>query len=93
MNADEVTRRQPRTIRARVEEMRKYFYRLRTRMAQRGFDPSDPLFVLVKNAELAVGELFVDLEIRTREGPVSIPEARRTEVLDQRSARKRHDRR
>lgn len=93
MNADQVTRRQARAIRSRVADMRQYFFRLRTRMVQRGFQSDDPLFALVEQAERAVDELFVDLEIRVREGPVSVPEPTQTPWLEQRSARKRHDRR
>jgi hypothetical protein len=59
MNCDQVTRRQARTIRARVAEMRMYFCRLRTRMTHRGFLAEDPLFVLVQTAEQAIDELYV----------------------------------
>ncbi|MGD9632343.1 MAG: hypothetical protein AB7G28_14155 [Pirellulales bacterium] len=93
MNAEEVTRRQARAIKSKVEPFRQYLYRLRTRMAHRGFTPGDELFELVKSAELAVGELFVDLEVRTREGPTAEPEPIETPWLEQKSARKRHDRR
>ena len=93
MDSKQVTRRQARTIKAMVEPFRQYLYRLRTQMTHRGFVPGDPLLELVKSAELAIVELYVDLEIRTREGPASVPEPKQTVWLDQRSARKRHDRR
>lgn len=93
MNCEQVTRRQARTIRARVAEMRMYFYRLRTRMTHRGFHPDDQLFALVQTAEQAIDELYVDLDTRVHEGPVSLPQPKKTSWLEQRSARKQHDRR
>jgi hypothetical protein len=93
MKAEQVTRRQARVLHARVSEMRMYLCRLRSRMTKRGFVPDDPLFELVKKAEQAIGELYVDLDVRRREAPLSVPEQVQTPWLEQKSARKRHDRR
>jgi hypothetical protein len=93
MDAEQVTRRQARIIHARVAEMRMYLHRLHQRMVKRGFNPGDPLLEFVRNAQQAIGELYVDLEIRKREGPVSVPESKHTPWLEQKSARKRHDQR
>ena len=73
MNADQVTRRQARAIKSKVEPFRYYLYQLRSRMSARGFAPGDPLFDLVRQAETAIGELFVDIEYRTKCGPVELP--------------------
>jgi hypothetical protein len=93
MDSNEVTRRQARVIMARVGPMRDYLFRLRSRMEQRGFTREDRLFALVKAAELAIGELYVDVEFQMRCGPVEVPPQKRTAWLEQKSARKRHDRR
>jgi len=93
MNANELTRAQARAIRAQIEPMRDYLYRLRKRMATRGFPLDDPLFVLVVEAQQAIGQLFMDVAARGYSGPIEAPRTRPLNPLDQRSARKRHDRR
>jgi hypothetical protein len=55
--------------------------------------PDDPLFELVQKVEQAIGELYVDLDVRRREAPLGVPEQVQTPWLEQQSARKRHDRR
>lgn len=91
MNADEVTRSQTRIIRDKIVPMRAYLFALKKRMAGRGFAGGDPMFDLVANAAQAVGELYVD--VRMRSGPRSSPDRKETVWLDRRSVRKRHDRR
>jgi hypothetical protein len=89
MDSSQVTRRHARSIMAKVEPMRAYLYRLRDRMSRRGFPPEDRLFELMKQAEKAIDELYVDVQLRMRCGPVELPPTDKTAWLDQRSARKR----
>jgi hypothetical protein len=88
MDADQVTRRQARAIKSKVEPFRYYLYLLRSRMSARGFTPGDPLFELVRQAETAIGELFVDVEYRTKCGPVEGSKRPPINPLDRRSSRK-----
>lgn len=93
MNSEQVTRRQARIIQSRVEPFRMYLHELHERMANRGFGPGDPFLKMVKAAQQSVGEMYVYLEIQRREGPTALPENKTTPWLEQKSARKRHDRR
>lgn len=92
MNSNDLTRAQCRAIRAKFEPFRDYLYRLRVRMSKRGFPPDDPLYVLVLKAQQSVGELFVDIEFRTKCGPTDAPKPVPFDSLDKRTARK-HERR
>ena len=93
MDSSQVTRRQAQAIKVRVEDMRDYLYRLRVRMAKRGFPPDDPLYSLVVEAQKSIGELYMDVANRAYGGPTSPPPANKTAWLDQRSARKKSRRR
>jgi hypothetical protein len=93
MKDEQVTRLQARVLHARVSGNADVLYRLRSRMTKRGVLPADPLFELVQKAEQAIGEMYVDLNVRRRESPLSVPEPQHTPWLEQKSARKRHDRR
>ena len=93
MKADQLTRAQCRAIKAKIESMRDYLHRLRTRMAKRGFPPDDPMYLLVLQAQQGVGELFMDVAARSYSGPIDVPKSPPPNPLDQRSARKHHDRR
>jgi hypothetical protein len=75
MKADEVTKRQARIVKAKLEPTLDYMTRLRQRMAQRGFDGDDTLMALVSDAERALQALCVDLLIRTEDGPTALPPA------------------
>jgi hypothetical protein len=89
MDSSQVTRRQAQAIKVRVEEMRDYLYRLRVRMAKRGFPPDDPLYSLVVEAQQSIGELYMDVCSRAYGGPTITPLPNTTAWLDKRSARKR----
>jgi hypothetical protein len=78
MNSDQVTRRQARTIKARLQITVDYVTRLAARMRSTGFGPDDELMTLVGNAERALYELQNDLLIRTQEGPTAMPQAKPT---------------
>ncbi len=93
MKADDITRRQAQAIKAKIDPMRDYLYRLRTRMMKRGFQPDDRLYQLVVEAQQAIGELYMDVSARAFGGPISPPADAETAWLDRRSARRRHDRR
>jgi hypothetical protein len=73
MQSDQVSRRQARTIKARLQPALDYVSRLAARMRARGFPPDDQLMALVSNAEQALHELQNDLLIRTLEGPTAPP--------------------
>jgi hypothetical protein len=73
MHSDQVTRRQARTIKARLQPTLDYVTRLAARMRSTGFGPDDQLMTLVGNAEQALHELQNDLLIRTLEGPTTPP--------------------
>ena len=88
MDSSQVTRRQAQAIKTRVEDMRDYLYRLRTRMRNRGFPPEDPLYILVVQAQQSIGELYMDVANRAYCGPTIPPTENKTAWLDQRSARK-----
>jgi hypothetical protein len=87
MHSDQVTRRQARTIKARLQPTVDYMTRLAARMRARGFDPDDQLMTLVGNAERALYELQNDLLIRTLEGPTALPEAKRRSPMEVESPR------
>jgi hypothetical protein len=88
MNSSQVTRRQAQAIKNRVEEMRDYLSRLRTRMRNRGFQQEDPLYTLVVQAQQSIGELYMDVSNRAYTGPASPPAENESAWLNQRSARK-----
>ena len=73
MESNQVTRRQARTIKAKLQPTLDYVSRLAARMRARGFPPDDQLMALVSNAEQALHELQSDLLIRTLEGPTALP--------------------
>jgi hypothetical protein len=73
MESNQVTRRQARTIKARLQPTLDYVARLAARMRARGFPPDAQLMKLVGNAERALHELQIDLLIRTLEGPTAPP--------------------
>jgi hypothetical protein len=93
MDSTQVTRRQARAIHGMVLSMRDYLFKLRRRMADRGFQPDDPLFALVKQAEQAIGELYVDVEFRMKCGPVDLPTRAQVNELEKRTMRKHEQRR
>jgi hypothetical protein len=64
MRCDELAPAQCRAIQAKVEPFRVCLHRLRVRLARRGFPPEEPLYLLVLNAQRAVGEMFVDVAAR-----------------------------
>lgn len=67
-----VTRRQARTIKARLQPALDYVSRLAARTRSKGFSPDDQLMNLVGNAERALHELRSDLLVRTLEGPTAL---------------------
>ena len=73
MDSNEVTRRQARSIKARLHPTLDYVTRLAARMRTKGFPPDDQLMRLVGAAEQALHELQNDLLIRTLEGPTAPP--------------------
>jgi hypothetical protein len=73
MDSSQVTRRQARIIKGRLQPTLDYLTRLRQRMAKLGCHPDDELMKLVGNAETALHTLCVDLLIRTEEGPTALP--------------------
>jgi hypothetical protein len=89
MNSREITRRQAQAVKAQIEPMRDYLHRLRVRMANRGFPPDDPLYLLVTGAQQSIGALFMDVANRAYGGPIDPPQKKEPNPLDQRSARKR----
>jgi hypothetical protein len=93
MDSTQVTRRQALAIHAKVVPMRDYLFRLRKRMADRGFQPDDALFALVKQVEQAIGELYVDVEFRMKCGPVDLPTRAPVNELEKRTMRKHEQRR
>jgi hypothetical protein len=75
MQSNQVTRRQARIVKAKLEPTRDYLIKLRQRMGSRGFHSGDELMDLVIAADLAVQNLCNDLVIRSLEGPVAPPPA------------------
>ena len=73
MNSSQVTRRQARIVRAKIEPTRDYLTKLRRRMQQRGFASDDELMGLVIVAELALYSLTNDLQLRVWDGPKESP--------------------
>jgi hypothetical protein len=71
MNEDNLSRKQAQILKARIESDRNYLYRLRTRMAKRGFQADDPLFAKVVNAQVAMGELAMRLALLSWGGKTS----------------------
>jgi hypothetical protein len=76
MDSSQVTRRQARIVKGRLQPMLDYVTRLRQRMASRGFSQGDELMGLVSNVETALHALCVDLLIRTEDGPTALPPKR-----------------
>jgi hypothetical protein len=75
MDSAQVTRRQARIVRAKIEPTRDYLTKLRRRMRQRGFTSEDELMGLVIVAEQALHSLSNDLQLRICDGPKeSLPE-------------------
>lgn len=73
MDSSQVTRRQARIIKGKLEPTLDYVTRLRRRMAKRGFHPDDELMKLVIDTEMALHKLCVDLLILTEDGPTALP--------------------
>ncbi|HEY4235228.1 MAG TPA: hypothetical protein VGM76_17490 [Lacipirellulaceae bacterium] len=71
MKSSEVTRRQARIVKKRLEPTREYLIQLRRRMNKRGFHADDELMGLVIAADLAIQSLCNYLTIRSREGPTA----------------------
>ena len=77
MDSSQVTRRQARIVKGRLQPTLDYVTQLRRRMAKRGFVYGDELMDLVCDAEMALHKLCVDLLLRTENGR---PLATATEV-------------
>jgi hypothetical protein len=73
MDSAQVTRRQARIVRAKIEPTRDYLTKLRRRMQQRGFTSDDELMGLVIAAEQALHSLCSDLQLRVWDGPKESP--------------------
>lgn len=73
MDSSQVTRRQARIVKGRLQSTLDYVTQLRGRMAKRGFVSGDELMDLVCDAEMALRKLCVDLLIRTEYGPAAPP--------------------
>jgi hypothetical protein len=67
MKSNEVTRRQARIVKGRLQPTPDYVTRLRQRMAALGFSQDDGLMDLVSNAQAALHALCVELLIRTEQ--------------------------
>jgi hypothetical protein len=68
MDSESIERHQAAQIRDTLRPMVGYLYRLRERMSQVGFLPSDPLFKRVDRAYDAMHALFVELHYLACEG-------------------------
>jgi hypothetical protein len=73
MRSDQVTRRQARIVRDKIEPTRDYLTKLRRRMQWRGFTSDDELMGLVIAAEQALHTLCNDLQLRIWNGPKEKP--------------------
>jgi hypothetical protein len=73
MDSSQVTRRQARIVRAKIEPTRDYLTKLRRRMQQRGFASDDELMGLVIAAEQAWHSLCNDLQLRIWDEPTVPP--------------------
>ena len=60
MESNQVTRRQARTIKTKLQPTLDYVTRLAARMRTKGFPPDDEFMKLVGNAERALHELQND---------------------------------
>jgi hypothetical protein len=85
MNSSQVTRRQARIIKGRLQPTLDYVTQLRQRMAKRGFSQGDELMDLVFDAERALHKLCVDLLFRTEDGPTELPPPPKTLGISKRA--------
>jgi hypothetical protein len=76
MNSSQVTRRQARIVRAKIEPTRNYLTKLRRRMQWRGFTSDDEMMGLVIAAEQALHTLCNDLQLRICDGAKEPPPVR-----------------
>ena len=59
MRSDDLTREQARALKNKLQPMLGYLHRLKKRMHNRGFPPTDELLQAVCKAEMAMHELHV----------------------------------
>ena len=85
MDSSQVTRRQARIVKKRLEPTRDYLIELHKRMSRTGFHPDDELMVLVVAADLAMQFLCNDLTLRVLDGPTTLPPKPKTLGISKRA--------